>query len=197
MNQPMRRATLAAVSLSLMAAMAGRAQAGTIVDFSYSGRGGPDSAGLISTGTGSFSFADGIATVGLTDLTSFDFSLTENTPNTVTFGLADLTSFSATVGPGPSLTSLALDTRAVQGPDPTSYPREFTISSLNPPDAETHVVVLGFPIFWTSGTVTITAVTVPEPSSFTLAVLGVGALIAAGGSSRLRKARATKSRVEM
>ena len=32
---------------------------------------------------------------------------------------------------------------------------------------------------------------VPEPSSFTLAVLGVGALIVAGGWSRLRKARAT------
>ena len=32
---------------------------------------------------------------------------------------------------------------------------------------------------------------VPEPSSFTLAVLGVGALFVAGGWSRLRKARAT------
>ncbi len=32
---------------------------------------------------------------------------------------------------------------------------------------------------------------VPEPSSFTLAVLGVGALIVAGGWSRLRKARPT------
>ncbi len=58
-------------------------------------------------------------------MTAFErprFDLDENTPNTVTSGLADLTSFSATVGPGPSLLSLSLDIRAVQGPDPTSYP---------------------------------------------------------------------------
>ena len=99
MGQPMRRAMLAAAVLVLMAATAGRTQAGTIVNFSYSGRGGPDSAGLISTGTGSFSFADGLTTVAMGDLLSFQFDLEENSPNTVTFGLADLTSFSATVGP--------------------------------------------------------------------------------------------------
>ena len=115
MIQPMRRAMLAAVSLGLIVEMAGLAQAGTIVDFSYSGRGGPDNAGLISTGTGTFSFADGLSTVGLTDLTSFDFTLNENTPNTATFGLSALTSFSASVGPGSTLTNLALATSSVQG----------------------------------------------------------------------------------
>ncbi len=189
MRQSMRRAMLAAAVLGLMAATTGGARAGTIVNFSYSGRGGPDEAGLISTGAGTFSFATGLSTVGLANLASFNFILNENTPNTTTFGLADLTSFSASVGPGPTLTSLALQTDAVQGSNQTTYPREFTISSLNPPDASTHYVFLGFPFFWTSGPVTINAVTVPEPSTLTLAVLG--ALIVAGGRSCRRKARAS------
>jgi hypothetical protein len=189
----MRRMKLAAAVLGLMAGTmtTGGAWAGTIVSFSYFGRGAPDGNGsLTSNGTGSFSFADGLSTVGLADLTSFHLDLEENTPNTTIFSLKDLKSFSATVGPGPSLTSLALDTLATQGPDPTSYPREFTISSLNPPDAETHVVILGFPLFWTSGTVTITAVTAPEPSRLTLTVIGIGTVIVARGWSRRRKARA-------
>ena len=191
MRQLMRRAVLAVAILGLIAATAGRASAGTVVQFSYYGTGGPDNAGLISTGTGSFTFTDGLTTVGKSDLTSFSFDLQENTPLDVTFGLADLTSFFATVGPSLTLASLALDTRAVEGSDPTTYPREFTISSLDPPDAETHFVVLGIPIFWTSGTVTVTGISAPEPSSFTLAVLGLGGLIVAGGWARLRKGRAT------
>jgi hypothetical protein len=185
---------LAAVILGLMAVAmtTGRAAAGTIVSFSYFGRGAPDgNGGLTSSGTGSFSFADGLSTVGLPDLTSFHLDLEENTPNTTIFGLSDLKSFSATLGPGRLLTNLALDTFATQGPDPTSYPREFTISSLNPPDAETHVVVLGFPLFWTSGTITITGITVPEPSSLTLAVVGIGGVIVASGWARRRRAHAT------
>lgn len=90
MNELMRQAMLAVAVASLMAATTGRAPAGTIVDFSYYGRGGPDEAGLISTGTGSFAFADSLSTVGLADLTSFDFTLSENTPNTAIFGLPDL-----------------------------------------------------------------------------------------------------------
>jgi hypothetical protein len=194
MKRPMRRGILTAAALGLMAATmtTGRAWAGTIVSFSYFGRGAPDgNGGLTSSGTGSFSFADGLSTVGMSDLSSFHFDLEENTPNTTIFGLTDLKSFSATVGPGPTLTSLNLDTYATQGPDPTSYPREFTIASLDPPAAETHVVILDYPFFWTSGTVTITAVTVPEPSSLTLAVLGIGAVNVAGGWSRRRQPRAT------
>ena len=87
----------------------------------------------------------------------------------------------------PTLTSLALATRAVQGSDPTTYPREFTVSSLNPPDATTYYVFLGVPIYWTGGSVTITSV--PEPSTLTLAALGV--LIVAGVRSRRRRARTT------
>ena len=194
MNRPNRRAILTAAVLGLLAATAGQAPAGTIVTFSYSGNGGPDNQGFISTGAGSFSFAGSLPGVGLGNLTSFSFTPNEmlvnekrTTSNTVQYGLADLNSFTASVGPGPTLTSLALDTHGVVGSEQGSYAREFTVSSLTPPSAGTHLIILGFPIFLTSGTVTIDSVTtVPEPSSFTLAVLG--ALFVAGGWSRRRKA---------
>lgn len=174
------RAILAAI-LGLMAATAGQARADWTVNFSYSGRGGPDFAGLVSTGAGSFSFAGGLTTVGLADLTSFNFTLDETTPNTATFGLADLTSFSAAVGDGPTPTSLALMTGPVQGTNQETEPREFAVSSLSPQGASTSFVLLGFPFSLTEGTVTITSA-VPEPSSLTLAALG--ALVVAGGWSR-------------
>lgn len=189
MKQAIGQAMLAAAVLGLIVAPAGRAGAGTIVDFSYSGRGGPDFAGLISTGTGSFSFSGGLSTVGLADLTSFSFTLNENTPNTATFSLADLTSFSASVGVGPTLTGLALATGPVQGSNPETYPREFVISSLDPGNASTYYYVdfLGQPFSLTAGSVTITSIvtsSVPEPSSLSLAVLC--ALLVAGGWSRRR-----------
>ena len=191
MSQLMQPAMLAAAVLGLMAATAGQARAGTTVSFSYSGNGGPDNAGFFTNGTGSFSFASGLSTVGLADLKSFTFTMEESTTNdpdsnTITFGLADLSSFSASVDPGPNLTSLALATDPVQGSSYGSYPREFTISSLNPPDASTYLDFHGLSIFLTSGTIT-TTLSVPEPSTFILAVLG--ALFVAGGWSRHRKAR--------
>lgn len=194
MNQPNRRVILAAAVMGLLAATAGQARAGTIVTFSYSGNGGPDNQGFLSTGNGSFSFNSSLTAVGLGNLTSFNFTLNEqlatgNGPsNTVQYGLADLTSFTATVGPGPALTALALETSAVEGSEYGSYAREFTVSSLTPPAASTDLVILGIPVFLTSGTVTINSVitSVPEPSSFTLAVLG--ALFVAGGWSRRRQA---------
>ena len=154
------------------------------------GGGGPDSAGLISTGTGTFSFADGLSAVGLTDLTSFDFTLNENTPNTATFGLSELTSFSASVGPGSTLTNLALATSSVQGSNQDTFPRGFVISSLSSGGASSSFEILGVSFQLTDGTATINSVTttVPEPSAFTLVVLG--ALIIAGGCFRRRNARA-------
>jgi hypothetical protein len=137
MKRAMRWAMLAAAVVGLMAATAGRARAETVVNSSYDGRGGPDDAGVICTGTGSFSFADGLSTVGLADLASFDFTLEENTPNTVAFGLADVTSFSASVGPGPTRSSLALGTGPVQGSVQGTYPREFDVSSLDSGGAST------------------------------------------------------------
>jgi hypothetical protein len=181
----MRRAIVAAV-LGLMAATGARARAEWTVNFRYSGRGGPDFAGLISTGAGSFSFAGGLSTVGLTDLTSFDFTLDETTPNTATFGLTNLTSFSAAVGPGTTLTSLALATGPVQGTNPETERREFTVSSLGPQGASTSFVLLGLPFSLTQGSVTIVSV-VPEPSSLALAAFG--ALIVADGLRRGRRRR--------
>lgn len=138
---------------------------------------------------GSFAFAGGLSTVGLADLTSFDFTLNETTPNTATFGLADLTSFSASVGAGPTLTSLTLATGPVQGTNQETYPREFTISSLDPGNADTYFYVgfLGQSFSLTTGSVSITSIVttpVPEPSTFTLAVLGT--LMVAGGIRRGR-----------
>jgi hypothetical protein len=195
MIQPIRRAMLilTATVVSLIAATAGQARGGMVVNFSYSGNGGPDSQGFLTNGSGSFSFESSLPGVGLGNLTSFNFTFNESgmniTPNTVTYGLADLVSFTASVGPGPTLTALSLDTRGVVGSEHGSEPREFTVASLNPPLGYTHYVIFGVPIFATSGTVTINSVTsVPEPSSITLAALG--ALIVAGGWFRHRRATA-------
>jgi hypothetical protein len=192
MNQPNRQVVLKAMVLGLMAATAGQVRAGTVT-FSYSGNGGPDNQGFLTNGTGSFSFESSLPGVGLGNLTSFNFTMTESgvniTPNTVTYSLADLVSFTASLGPGPTLTELSLDTRGVVGSEQGSEPREFTVASLNPPLGYTHYVIFGVPVFATSGTVTINSVTIPEPSSITLAVLG--SLIVAGGWSCRRKATAT------
>ena len=93
----MRFAFLGAAVLGLVAGMTDQTGAATIVQFSYSGHGVPGFEGIDCNGNGSFSFADGLSTVGLTDLSSFTVTLDENTPNTVTFGLADLKDFSATL----------------------------------------------------------------------------------------------------
>jgi hypothetical protein len=190
----MRRVLLAAAFLGLVAGTAGRARAGMIVNFSYSGRGGPDNAGLVATGTGSFSFADGLSTVGLADLTTFAFALDETAPNTppntVTFDLAHLTSFSASVGPGPTLTGLALATGPVQGSDQQTWPRELAVSSLGPAGASTRVVILGISIFLTAGDITVDSigpVAVPEPGTLVLATLGGAGL---GGYTRWGRKRA-------
>jgi len=171
MKQAMRQAFLGAAILCAMVASTGQGRAATIVHFSYSGRGGPDFAGLISTGTGSFSFESGLTTVGLADLTSFRFTLDENTPNTTIFGLSDLTSFSATLGAGPTVTSLALGTSKVQGNNDETWPREFFISSLDSGGASSRYFLVIESFELTTGTAAITSVvtSVPEPSSFTLA----------------------------
>src|SRR5262245_23748891 len=179
MKKPMRRAMLAAAVLGLMASTADRVRAEMIVNFSYSGNGQPDNPGLDCNGTGTFSFPDGFSAVGLGNLTSFNFTMTETTEppsnsNTVMFGLSDLTSFSATLGPGPTLTSLTLATGPVEGSEEGSYPREFAISSLGSGGASTCFVILGMSTFLTAGDITINSIgpaAVPEPATFALAVL--------------------------
>jgi hypothetical protein len=194
MRPPIRRAILATAILALMAATASPGVAGTIVSFSYSGNGGPDNEGFDTKGTGSFSFPTGLSGVGQGNLTSFTFTMTETQSplpgiNTVTFGLSDLTSFSASLGPDGTVTGLSLTTGPVEGSDTTTYPRLFVISSLGTGNASTLWDFHGLTFGLTSGTATITAVAVPEPSSLVLAV--AGGLIVAAGWSRRRHASAT------
>ena len=190
MRQRIRRAIRTASVLALVALSMGKAEAATIVQFSYSGRGVPGFEGIFCNGNGSFSSADDLSTVGLADLTSFSFSMEEtaqNSPsNSVTFGLTDLKDFSATLGAGPSLTSLSLDTGPVQGTDNQTEPRGFSVSALGDGGASTSYYLSIFgPFELTAGTVTITSVVVPEPPAITLAALAL--LMIAGGQPLRRK----------
>jgi hypothetical protein len=170
------------------------ARADLIVDFSYSGTGtSPNTA----TGNGSFQFADGLSTLGKSDLTSFSFTQTVDTKegrnvkeSTVTYGLSDLTSFSATIGSGPEVTSLSLQTKALSGEGYTAI-YAFNISNLGPGGAET---TLKLGIVEDTGAVSITSITssspaVPEPSSAILAAFGTVALGAYGWCRNRRAQR--------
>jgi hypothetical protein len=172
-----------------------------IVNFSYSGRGGPDFAGTISNGSGSFSFAEGLSSVGLADLSSFNFTLNENTPDTTTFGLSDLKSFTAFVSSGPSLTVLSLAIGPVQGSNQETEPREFGVSSLSPGGAESRFFVhfLDESFQLTPGTATINSIgpnSVPEPSTFTPTAMGALIVLGAWSHRRSARARAAKLRPE-
>jgi hypothetical protein len=179
---------LAAAVLGLIAATTDRARADMVVGFSYSGRGVPGFDGVFADGTGTFSVADGVENIGLSDLKSFSFIFDESAnntiTNTVTFGLADLASFSAFIDPTMAVTVLDMTTDAVQGSDPTTLKRVFGASSFNPGGASTYYDLLGFSLQMTAGSVSVTSV-VPEPSAFALAV--VGTAIVAGGQWRRRR----------
>ncbi|MDG3007737.1 hypothetical protein [Paludisphaera mucosa] len=199
MRRLVRRTRLAAAFLILTAMTAAGTQAETIVSFTYSGRGGPDFAGLLATGSGTFAFADGLATIELADLSSFTFSLDENTPNSTTFGLADLTSFSASLGPGRTMTALTLGTGAVQGTNPSTEPREFSVGSLGASGAWTSFRILGLTFQQTTGSATVTAVTttVPEPSSGAMAAIATLILFGRGSSSAYRSSMRPRQRLNV
>ena len=90
---------------------------------------------------GAFSFDSSLSTVGLGDLASFDFALEENTPNTVMFGLTDLTSFSASVGPGPTLSSLSLTDRPGPGLGPGDIPQRVHHLVARPSRWRLHILI--------------------------------------------------------
>ncbi len=133
-----------------------------IVNFSYSGGQTICLAGLCpaavdaASGTGSFSFAAGLGTVALADVTGFSLSLTDTVtladalnllglPPLVTrftYGLSDLAALFATIGADGVPTDLALATDAIFGSDLTfggasSTPEDLQVSSLAPGDAMT------------------------------------------------------------
>jgi hypothetical protein len=171
---------MATTALAL-ACLAGSARASVTVNFSYSGT---PSGGftLDSSGTGSFTFADGLAAVGLADLTSFGFTQTVTDSRngdflgTFTYGLSSLTSFSATVGPGPGLTGLGLTTGFVLPSPPGIAAESFTVSSLGTGGASTTLILGLISEAATAGTVTITSIettAVPEPGTAAMLASGI------------------------
>jgi hypothetical protein len=176
---------LAVAALGVLAGAAGPAGAG-MINFTYAGTG----AGT-ATGSGSFTFADGLSTVTLADLTAFSFRQSTNFGDpvvpTFTYGLGDLTAFAATVGPGPTLTSLSLTTGNVFGNPATNSqgmhfaPQAFQITSLATGAASTFNAIVGAPV--TTGTVTQAApAAVPAPPTLTLA--GLAGLIGLAYAAR-------------
>jgi hypothetical protein len=194
----MKRVMLAAVVLGIGSGIAGRAGAEMVVTFTYSGVGAEDS----GYGGGSFSFADGLTTVGLADLTSFDFVLHDDatgagTSSEYSFGLGDLTSFSAALSAGPTLASLSLGTGFVDGSNPAFSPQSFTVASLAPDGASTSsILVLPPPeapiiSLATTGSLTVAGITTgpaaPEPASLAMGV--VASLVGLGIVRRRRVGR--------
>jgi hypothetical protein len=177
-----RLAFLAVVACLWGCGLPGTGRAG-MISFSYTGSGMFQLHGVRNqdsvSGTGSFSFAGNLTTVTLSDLTSFSFTFTDNSTlgdmSTFTYGLSDLTSFSADVGPGSSVTSLALTTDFKAGTDSNFFPESFTITSLGIGDASTFASVSNLTV--TTGTVTIGT---PEPASLTLLGLGAAGLVGYG-----------------
>ena len=146
----------------------------TTIDFTYTGVvAGPEH----SYGSGSFSFADGLTTLGLGDLTDFTFNLHINNGGSYfnTFTSADLTAFSATIAGG-SVTDLSLDTNAETSPIHGIIPENFVVTGLGPLEASNTVVSSGYVV--DRGQVTIAAAQTPEPSTWTL-MLGCVALAGA------------------
>jgi hypothetical protein len=157
------------------------------VSFTYLGH---DVTGIggTSSGSGSFTFAGGLTTIGLGDLTSFAFSQTTNInipglPPSVTFSyiLPDLVDFAASLTGG-VLTSLSLHTIEVPGIPSGFNPESFNVTSLAVNGAFTATGDITLQV----GTVTIGAATVPEPSSLILfATIGFALTVATFRRSRL------------
>ena len=82
----------------------------TTINFDYSGS-------SVITGSGSFSFTDGLSQVSLADLSSFSLTLIADYSDSVkpsfSFSLPDLTAFNATLNQNLHLTSLSLSTNTV------------------------------------------------------------------------------------
>jgi hypothetical protein len=185
-----RLAFLAAVACLCAGALPGTGRAGFIVDFTYSGAGGFHT----TTGSGSFSFANGLTTVGLSDLTAFSFTQTEvlgGKSGTFDYGLSDLTSFSATLGPGPTVTALSLasDFVAQSSGGLLLIDESLSFTGLGTNEA----LILGNKpgvgiITASTGTVTITSPTTatPEPASLTLLGMGAAGLLGYGWRRRQR-----------
>jgi hypothetical protein len=123
----MKKVILVTYAVCFVAFLAQAANAKTLT-FTWSGS--EPVTGVRGTGTGTFTFPDGLTSVRMTDLTKFSFTETEDetecglchgaNPNgpftsTFTLGLANLTNFSLTLVNG-APTGFTLQTDEVDGP---------------------------------------------------------------------------------
>ena len=154
-----------------------------VVDFSYVGSntaavptGDP---AFAVTGLGSLSFPEGLMTVGLGDLTDFTFNhvgFTGASPSDFRYGLPDLIAFSLSLGAGPSVTGLSLQTGFVANSAPSIlFPQRFSIAgtTFGSTDATTIALTTG-PV--SIDNVRIESAVVPLPASLPALLAGVGAL---------------------
>jgi hypothetical protein len=193
------------VSLGILATSAtllmGQTANAATINFSYLGvePGAFRPINSIGSGSGSFSFADGLTNITQSDLTTFSFtllftefvSLSTGSSRTYNYGLSTLTAFSATLGSSSLLTSLALGTIGITDtlstPTSAGTPYSFFVESLQTGGAYVSIGNSGgsFPPFIPArGTVTQVA-NVPEPS----AVLGILLFGGCLGAVRLRRCR--------
>jgi hypothetical protein len=159
------------------------AEAGTMVRFHFSAVGPGNSV----EGDGSFSFADGLTTVRIGEVTGFSFEASVfdviHGSQYFNYNTIMLKTFSATLtadSGGPALTSLSLSTSPYQQPDDPDFPElAFNITSLAKDWAFMERWKSGVDEgLYSTGTVSIididTGVTaVPEPSSMVLVALGL------------------------
>jgi hypothetical protein len=177
-------------------AIGGRADADTSVAIRFSVD-EPGNVNLVS-GAGSFTFADGLTTVGLGDLKGFFFTAwvvdaTHGGPQLYDYQIFKLLTLSATfeAGPtGPTLTSLSLSTSPQPTPQPLFPDLAFHVTSLATGGAFMETWTAGVDEgVYAVGTITIRGIStgvspVPEPSG--AIPLGLGATAVALGCRRRR-----------
>lgn len=144
----------------------------TTINFDYSGS-------SVITGSGSFSFTDGLSPVSLADLSSFSLTLIadygdgDSIKPSFSFNLSNLTAFSATLDQNLLLTNLSLSTNTVFSiPQTNSFgaffaPQSFHVTAIDTMGGA-YTTSNGFDMTSTGTVTQSTSATVPEPSTLSL-----------------------------
>lgn len=142
----------------------------TTINFDYSGS-------SVITGSGNFSFTDGLSPVSLADLSSFSLTLIADYGDSVkpsfSFSLPDLTAFSATLDQNLLLTNLSFSTNNVFSIPQTNLfgaffaPQSFHVTAINTTGGA-FTTSNGFDMTSTGTVTQSTSATVPEPSTLSL-----------------------------